>query len=82
MSFHTNAHKVVSAITVLERARDICVNLKPMGCHMTDDELRQRANVIAYVIRARSKLQLLKHRADVLGVDLDRFKARRQAMKE
>ncbi|MEO7325362.1 MAG: hypothetical protein ABIW82_11090 [Dokdonella sp.] len=82
MGFNTNAHKVISAISILEHAKDVCVNLKPMGCPMTELELQQRADVIAHVIRARSKLQLIKDRADQLKGDLDRFKARRQAMKE
>lgn len=82
MGFNTNAHKIVSAISMLERTKDVCVNLKPMGCPMTDLELQQRADVIAQVIRARSKLQMIKDRADALRCDLERFKARRQAMKE
>ncbi|MEO7326586.1 MAG: hypothetical protein ABIW82_17330 [Dokdonella sp.] len=82
MGFHTNAHKVISAISILEHAKDVCVNLKPMGCPMTELELQQRADVVAHVIRARSKLQLIKDRAEQLRGDLDRFKARRQAMKE
>lgn len=50
---------------LLQGARDACVNLKPMAMYMTDTELQQRAEVVAHVIRARSKLQL------------DRFKRRR-----
>ncbi|MEO5625753.1 MAG: hypothetical protein ABIQ70_07085 [Dokdonella sp.] len=82
MGFNTNARKVISAISILEHAKDVCVNLKPMACPMTDQELQQRADVIAHVIRARSKLQLIKDRADALRGDLDRFKARREAMKQ
>ena len=82
MGFNTNAHKVVSAISVLERAKAACMNLKPMACQMTEQELQQRAEIVAHVIRARNKLQLIKDRADSLRGDLDRFKARRQAMKE
>jgi hypothetical protein len=67
---------------VLEAARDTRVNLKPMAMYMTSEELQQRAEVVAHVIRARSKLQLIRDRADQLRGDLERFKVRRQAMRE
>lgn len=82
MGLKTDSHRVISAISVLERAKAACMNLKPMACPMSEQELQQRAEIVAHVIRARNKLQLIKDRADALRGDLDRFKARRQAMKE
>jgi hypothetical protein len=82
MGVVTNLRNAAIAVNVLEGARDACVNLKPMSMHMTDQELQQRAQVVAHVIRARSKLQLLRDRAEQLKGDLERFKRRRQAMKE
>jgi hypothetical protein len=52
-----------------------------MAMPMTDKELQQRADVIDKVIRARSKLQQLRDRAETLQGALDRFKARREAMR-
>lgn len=77
-----NLRNAAVAINLLGGARDACVNLKPMAAYMTDTELQQRAEVIAYLIRAREELQLLSRRADHLRADLDRFKARRQVMRE
>lgn len=82
MGVVTNLRNAAIAVNVLEGARDACVNLKPMAMHMTDKELQQRAEVVAHVIRARDKLKLISQRADQLKSDLDRFKARRQAMNE
>ena len=81
MGINTNVHQVLAAVSVLERARDACVNLKPMSCPMTDLELQQRAAVIEKVINARCKLQQLRNRAEALQGALNRFKARREAMR-
>jgi hypothetical protein len=81
MGVVTNLRNAAVAVTVLEGARDACINLKPMSMHMTDQELQQRAQVVAHVIYARAKLQLLSQRAEQLKGDLDRFKARREAMR-
>jgi len=70
------------AVEMVEGARDACINLKPMAMYMTDQELQQRAEVVAHVIRARAKLQLLRDRAERLKGDLARFMVRRQAMRE
>jgi hypothetical protein len=82
MGANTNVRNPFAAVSVLEHARDACINLKPMACPMTELELRQRAEVVAHVIQARRKLQLLRDRSERLRGDLERFKARRQAMKE
>ena len=81
MGVVTNLRNAAIAVTVLEGARDACVNLKPMAMYMTDQELQERAQVIAHVIRARVKLQLLRDRAEQLQGELERFKKRREAMR-
>jgi uncharacterized protein involved in tolerance to divalent cations len=81
MGVVTNLRNAAIAVNVLEGARDACVNLKPMAMYMTDTELQQRAEVVAHVIQARAKLQLIRDRANQLQGDLDRFKARREAMR-
>jgi hypothetical protein len=81
MGVNTNVHQVLAAVSVLERARDVCSNLKPMSCPMTDLELHQRAAVIEKVISARCKLQQLRNRAEALECALERFKTRREALR-
>lgn len=81
MGINTNLRNAVLAINSLRDAKDVCANLKPMAMEMTQRELEQRAEVIEKVIRARRKLQLLRDRAETLQSALDRFKARREAMR-
>jgi hypothetical protein len=81
MGVNTNLRNVVLAIDSLRGAQAACANLKPMAMPMTDRELHQRAEVIDKVIRARRKLQQLRDRAETLQGALDRFKARREAMR-
>ena len=81
MGVNTNLRNAVVAIESLRGAKDACANLKPMAMEMTDEELHQRALVIEKVIRARQKLQNLRDRAETLQGALDRFKARREAMR-
>ncbi len=75
------AADVMAAVNVLERARDASVHLHPLSTPMTSAELQQRADMIAKVIRARSKLQQLRNRAEALEGALARFKQRREAMR-
>lgn len=75
------AADVMAAINVLERARVVSTQLNPLGTPMTFEELQQRADMIAKVIRARSKLQQLRNRAEALEGALARFKQRREAMR-
>ena len=81
MGVNTNLRNAVLAINALREAKDVCANLKPMAMEMTQQELEQRAEVIEKVIRARRKLQQLRDRAETLQNALDRFKARREAMR-
>jgi BMFP domain-containing protein YqiC len=81
MSVKNAATDIMAAINVLERARDAAAMLRPLTSPMSDLELAQRADMIAKVIRARSKLQQLHNRAEALEGALDRFKARREAMR-
>jgi hypothetical protein len=48
---------------------------------LTQAELEQRAQIIDTVVRTRKLLQVLQGRADDLEAALDRFKARREAMR-
>ena len=68
-----------AAVELLNRARAVCDCLNPLGTELTMEELQQRAEIIDSVIRARSKLQLLRDRALAMQAAVDRFKARKAA---
>jgi hypothetical protein len=81
MSVRNATDDVMVAVNVMNRARESCRHLHPLSAPMTPRELHQRAEMIAKVIRARSKLQHLRNRAEALECALDRFKACREAMR-
>lgn len=81
MTVKNAASDVLAAVNVLQHARRACADLKPLGSPMTPTELEQRAQIIDTVVRTRKLLQLLQGRAEDLEVALDRFKARREAMR-
>jgi hypothetical protein len=66
-----------AAIDLLNHARTVCDRLNPLGTELTVEELRQRAEIVDSVIRARNKLQMLRDRAMALEEALTRFKQRR-----
>jgi hypothetical protein len=81
MTVKNAAGDVLAAVNVLQHARKACAELKPLGSPLTQAELEQRAQIIDTVVRTRRLLQLLQRRADDLEAALDRFKARREAMR-
>jgi hypothetical protein len=66
-----------AAVNLLKHARSVCDQLNPLGTPLTMAELQQRAQIVDSVIRARTKLQLLRNRAVALEEAVARFKARR-----
>jgi hypothetical protein len=66
-----------AAIDLLNHARAVCDQLNPLGSEMSVDELRQRAEIVDSVIRARNKLQLMRDRAIAVEDALERFKRSR-----
>jgi len=81
MTVKNAAGDVLAAVNVLQHARQACAGLKPLGSPLTQAELEQRAQIIDTVVRTRKLLQVLQGRADDLEAALDRFKARREAMR-
>ena len=79
MTVKNAAADVLAAVSVMSHAQRVCAQLNPLGVPMTLRQLEQRAEVIDKVIRARSKLQQLRNRAEALEGALTRFKARREA---
>ncbi|MET0226830.1 MAG: hypothetical protein ABW187_10340 [Dokdonella sp.] len=81
MIVNNAAADVMAAVNGLERARDASGHLHSLGTPMIATELQQRADMIAKVIRARSKLQQPRDRAAALDGALLRFKQRREALR-
>ena len=71
------AKDVMAAVAVMEHARSACANLSPLGLPMTPAQIEHRARVIAAVINASRKLQLLRDRAISLESALARFRTRK-----
>jgi hypothetical protein len=77
MKMRTATLDAAAAVNLLKHARSVCDQLNPLGTPMTMAELQQRAQIVDSVIRARTKLQLLRNRAIALEDALKRFKARK-----
>ena len=79
MTVKNAAADVLAAVSVMTHAQEACARLNPLSVPMTLRQLEQRAEMIDRVIRARSKLQQLRNRAEALEDALTRFKIRREA---
>ena len=77
MKMRTATLDAAAAVNLLKHARSVCDQLNPLGVPMTMAELQQRAQIVDSVIRARTKLQLLRNRAIALEHAVERFKARK-----
>lgn len=77
MKMRSATMDAAAAIDLLNHARTVCDRLNPLGTELTIEELRQRAEIVDSVIRARNKLQMLRDRAMALEEALTRFKQRR-----
>jgi hypothetical protein len=78
MKMRTATLDAAAAINLLRHARRACDQLNPLGTPMTMAELQQRAQIIDSVIRARTKLELLRNRAAKLQEAVEEFKARKR----
>jgi flagellar hook-associated protein FlgK len=81
MSVKSAANDVLSALNVLERARDVSTKLPNLSEPMTDAELQLRAELTARVIEAHTKLRQIKALTQDLQQALERFKAAQEAMR-
>lgn len=77
MSVNSNLRKAIRAIEALRRTHDASAALKPLGLPMTDDELRERAELVEKVILTRDKLKALRDRSEALRESLARFRKQR-----
>lgn len=81
MPIQNAAREVMSAVAVLEHARNACAHLCKPGQLRRRDDLLQRAQLVHAVIRSRAQFKVLHERSLELQAALERFKARREAMR-
>ena len=77
MSVNSNLRNAIRAIEALKRTHDVSTALKPLGTPMTEEELREHAELVEKVIQTRSKLKALRDRSEALRESLERFRKRR-----
>jgi hypothetical protein len=61
----------------LERARDDSAQLCSLGEPMTDAQLQLRAELVAKILETRTKLRMIRDKAEELQLALERFTATR-----
>jgi hypothetical protein len=81
MTIKNAAADFMAAISLMNRAQDACRNLRPLSCALTPGELQGRAEIVARVIRARAKLQLLRDRSRALENAVMRFKEQQETIR-
>lgn len=81
MPIENAARDVMTAVAVLERAKAACAHLCAPGQMRRHDDLMQRARLMHAVIRSRAQFKALHERSLELQAALERFKARRVAMR-
>ncbi|MBA8882302.1 hypothetical protein [Dokdonella fugitiva] len=64
MSVDSNLRNAIRAIEALKRTHDASAALKPLGTPMSEEELRERAELVEKVIQTRSKLKALRDRSE------------------
>jgi len=81
MPIENAAANVMAAVSVLEHAKAACAHLCHPGQMRRDSDLHARAQLIHAVIRTRRQFKAFRDRGLELQAALDRFKARREAMR-
>jgi len=70
------------AVTSLQAIGAICADLSPLDRPMTEDQIRQRADLIRSVIETRQQMLLFRDRANALAGALERFRARQEEIRQ
>ncbi|MBX3699000.1 MAG: hypothetical protein R3F08_07190 [Dokdonella sp.] len=70
-----------AAVNALQAIGSICADLAPLDMPMTDEQIRQRANLVRSVIQTRQQMLQFRDRAKALGEALERFRARQQEIR-
>ncbi|HEU4664545.1 MAG TPA: hypothetical protein VFS55_10980 [Dokdonella sp.] len=71
------AHDSHLPLDALERARDDSAQLCSLGEPMSDAQLQLRAELVAKIIETRTKLRMIRDKAEELQLALERFTATR-----
>ena len=56
-----------AAVNALQAIGSICADLAPLDMPMTDEQIRQRANLVRSVIQTRQQMLQFRDRAKALG---------------
>jgi hypothetical protein len=70
------------AVSSLQAIGEICADLSPLSMPMSDEQIRQRADLIRSVIQTRQQMLLFRDRANALAEALERFRARQQEIRQ
>lgn len=70
------------AVKSLQAIGSICADLAPLDMPMTEEQIRQRANLIRSVIQTRQQMLQFRDRARALGEALQRFRDRQQEIRD
>ena len=71
-----------AATNALQTVTAICADLMPLNTFMTDEQRLQRAKLIHSVLMTRKRMQLLRDRAEALSGALNRFRDRREEIRQ
>ncbi|MEZ5461938.1 hypothetical protein [Dokdonella sp.] len=69
------------AVASLQAIGSICSDLAPLDMPMTEDQLRQRADLVRSVIQTRQQMLQFRDRAKALGEALQRFRDRQNEIR-
>ena len=70
-----------AAVNALQAIGSICADLAPLDMPMTDEQIRQRADLIRSVIKTRQQMLQFRDRAKALGEALERFRTRQEEIR-
>ncbi|SFN54446.1 hypothetical protein [Dokdonella immobilis] len=70
-----------TAVNALQAIGSICADLAPLDMPMTDEQIRQRADLIRSVIKTRQQMLQFRDRAKALGEALERFRTRQEEIR-
>ena len=69
------------AVDSLQAIGSICSDLAPLDMPMTEEQLRQRADLVRSVIQTRQQMLQFRDRAKALGEALQRFRDRQNEIR-
>lgn len=81
MTMKNASENARAAVNALQAIGSICADLAPLDMPMTDEQIRQRADLIRSVIKTRQQMLQFRDRAKALGEALERFRTRQEEIR-